>query len=119
MHAYMMLPRRIFFSQLNGTAVFANVRPQHVNSNLHRLDGANVLQPSLLNTRADAAPVVKQIATDSAHKLTDMRILIYTGWMASTYFTQCLFNTCVGAARGVNRIATDSYDVASTHFCFS
>jgi len=97
-----------FCFQLNGTAVFANVRPQHANSNLHRLDGTNVLQPSLLNTRAGAARVVKQIATDSAHKLSDMRILIYTGWMASTYFNQCLFNTRVGAARDVNRIATDS-----------
>ena len=62
----------------------------------------------LFNTRVGAARVVKQIATDSAHKLSDMRILIYTGWMASTYFNHCLFNTRVGAARGVNRIATDS-----------
>ena len=62
----------------------------------------------LFNTRAGATRAVKQIATDSAHKLTDMRILIYTGWLASTYFNHCLFNTRAGAERSVNRIATDS-----------
>ena len=97
-----------FCFQLNGSAVFANVRPQHANSNLHRLDGTNILQPSLLNTRAGAARVVKQIGTGSAHNLSDMRILIYTGLLASTYFNQFFFNTCVGAARVVNHIATDS-----------
>ena len=59
-----------FCFQLKRTAIFANVRPQHANSNLHRLDGTNVLQPSIINTRAGAARVVKQIATDSAHKLS-------------------------------------------------